>query len=303
MMAVEALHQAGGQAKEYAALYLRHENTKLTEAESVALEAETNEGARFQATMFAKIYAEFVGAVEDFGALCFAIRHRGADGILSHYLASQVGEVGTFFDHVLNNTSEDLSALMKLPDLASIQRQVKPDMFTILSNHYTNAPKLIAEVAAVYRTPPLGTVIRDLSTLPPDWPERIHMLVEAPDARRTTSTKGAIPQVFNKVKHRFMLIESPDEYAKLPTAAGYKAVAIEKTGPKVQVLIEAVGRVSMGAAEIAAVIIALDGAIPTWARCAPRQLPEGIDAEGSSARAETEGRIRITRTARDARVQ
>src|SRR2546426_8798093 len=73
MMAVEALLQARGRAKEYAALYLRHEDPKLGEAASVALEAQTNEGARFQGTMFAKIYAEFVGAVEDFGAA--VLRH------------------------------------------------------------------------------------------------------------------------------------------------------------------------------------------------------------------------------------
>jgi hypothetical protein len=46
------------------------------------LEAHTNEGARFQATMFAKIFAEFVGAVEDFGALFRSeLRDRGASRV------------------------------------------------------------------------------------------------------------------------------------------------------------------------------------------------------------------------------
>ena len=258
VMAVEALLQAGGQARQYAALYLRHEDPNLSEAASVALEAQTNEGARFQATMFAKIYAEFVGAVEDFGALCFAIRYRGADGILGRYLASSVGEVGTLFDHVLQNPGQDLGILFRLPNLPSIQTQVEPGMFSILSNHYANMPKHIAQVAAVYRTPPSATLIQDLSTLPPDWRERVHVMVEAPGVAEIGSTRGAIPQVFNKIKHRFMLIDSPDEYAKLPTAAGYKVVAIEKTGPRVEALVEALRRASRGAAEIAATILQLD---------------------------------------------
>ena len=103
MMAVEALLQGGRKAKEHAALYLKHENPSLDDVGAVALEKRTN-GCFFQKVMLAKIFAEFVGAVEDFGALCFAVCHRGPDeGILRRYLASSVGDVGTFFAHVLQH--------------------------------------------------------------------------------------------------------------------------------------------------------------------------------------------------------
>lgn len=260
MMAVESLRQAGGTAQLWAAIYLRRENPALTAAEATALEAQTNEGARFQATMFAKIFAEFVGAVEDFGGLCFAIRNRGTEGILARYLGSEPRDVATFFDHVLTNPGENLGTVFRLPDLPSIQPNVQPAMFTVLSNHYANAPAHIAQVATVYRTPPSATLIQDLSALPPDWRQRVHVMLEAPGTAGVASTRGAIPQVFNKIKHRFMLMESPDEYAKLPTASQYRVVAIEMTGPRVEELVEALHRVSMGSAEIAATILELDRA-------------------------------------------
>lgn len=260
MMAVEALVQGGGDAKRYAALYLKHENPKLDDAAALALEQKTNEGARFQRVMFAKLFAEYVAAVEDFGALGFAIRHRGPEGILNCYLRSRLGKVGTFFDHVLQHPCEDLGTLFRLPDLASIQPKVKPEVFAILSGHYANAPKHITQVATVYRTPPAATHIQDLATLPHDWNERVFIMLEAPGTPATVSTKGAAPQVFNKIKHRFMLIESVDEYAKLPDAAQYRAVVIEYTWAKVQPLIEALRTVSMGMAEIAATIRVLDEA-------------------------------------------
>ena len=259
MMAVEALHQAGGKADQFAALYLRHENPQLTEAESVALEKQINERARFQATMFAKIFAEFVGAVEDFGGLCFAVRHRGSAGILARYLGSQPGEVAGFFDHVLKTPSEDLGGLFRLPDLAAIEPQVKPEMFAILKNHYANAPKRIAEAAEVYRKPPGATLIEDLSTLPADWAGRIHVMLDAPGVVGPQPPQGAIPQVFNKIKHRFMVIESPDKYAKLGIT-GYKVVAIETTDERVKILMDALRNVSMGAAEIAMTILEMDRA-------------------------------------------
>jgi len=137
MMAVDALLYAGVNAKEFAARHVRMLEPGLTEAEAIA-RAETGEGARFQATMFAKIFGEFVAAVEDFGALCSAIRHRG---ILNRYFKSGVGEVGGFFDHVLHNPSEGLGSLLNLPDLASIKPRVTPELFANVSVDYAEIPK------------------------------------------------------------------------------------------------------------------------------------------------------------------
>ena len=67
------LLQGGRKRKEHAALYLKQKTPSLDDVGAVALEKQTNEGALFQKVMFAKIVAEFVGAVEDFGALCFAV--------------------------------------------------------------------------------------------------------------------------------------------------------------------------------------------------------------------------------------
>ena len=263
MMAVEALLQGGGNAKQYAALYLRHEDPNLDLEAAVALEQATNEGARFQKVMFAKIFAEFVGAVEDFGALCFAIRHRGTEGILARYLGCSVAEVGTFFEHILQHPGENLGELLRLPTLATIQAKLAPDKFRIVSDHYANAPTHISQVAAVYRTPPSGTLFQDLSSLPPDWNGRAYVMLDAPGTPQVRAPQGAVPQVFNKLKHRFMVVESVDAYSQLPNASEFKAVAIEMTGPRVQALVDALRTASMGIAEMAAILRILDEATIT----------------------------------------
>ena len=65
MVAVQALLHAGKNSVPHAVAYLRHENPALSEAEAIGTEARIQERARFQAIMFAKIFGEFVGAVED----------------------------------------------------------------------------------------------------------------------------------------------------------------------------------------------------------------------------------------------
>jgi hypothetical protein len=259
IMAVQALRHGGAKAKEFAVLYLKHEDPTLTTEQAIALEAEINERARFQRVMFAKMFAEYVAAMEDFGALCHAIRHRGAEGVLSHYLSSSPAQVGTLFDHVLTHPQEDLATLFKLPDLPSLQSRMTSSVFGILSNHYAETPKHIAEVANKYRM--VGEEhIDGLASLSSGWEERVHIMVAAPGARQPEATGGVAVLVLNKIKHRFMLIESVEEYAKLPNAELYRAVGIGTAWHHVGPLIESLRTVSMGTAEIAATIRVLDEA-------------------------------------------
>jgi hypothetical protein len=64
--------------------------------------------------------------------------------------------------------------------------------------------------------------------------------------------------VFNKLKHRFMLIGELHKYAALPNKKEYEVVAIATDGTRVRQLMEAVRQASMGAAEIASLIYELD---------------------------------------------
>ena len=138
-----------------------------------------------------------------------------------------------------------------------MQPKMKPETFAILTSQYTALPKGIAEMAGVYRSPPSAAMVQDLSALPADWRESVQIMIEAPGVG-AASTKGAVPQVFNKIKHRFMLVESPEAYMELPTAKEYRVIAIKKDGEHVHALVEAVRHASMGAAEVAALILKLD---------------------------------------------
>lgn len=260
MMAVEALLHAGGHAEEFAALYLQHENPTLTPQEAKALEQRTNERARFQMVMFGKIYAEYVAALEDFGAFCFAIQKRSTDGILSRYLRSETGDAAQFFDDVLSNFGRDLGTLLGLPDIASLSDKVAPETHALLTSNYAEVPKHIADVARAYRDPPTASEIRGLSSLSPNRNELVHIMVDAPGPAGRNPAKGLRAQAFNKIKHRFMMIESIEEYSKLPNASEYKAIVIEKDWPAVRTLFVELRRASAFVAEIAATIMKLDEA-------------------------------------------
>jgi hypothetical protein len=158
------------------------------------------------------------------------------------------------------NFGWNLGELFRLPDLGAIQPMLSPEDLKIVSDHYANAPRHIGEVAKVSRTPPSATLIHDLATLPPDWMGLAFVMLDAPGTPAVRTPQGALPQVFNKLKHRFMVVESVDEYSALPNAGEFRAISTEMTGERVKSLMTSLRTASMGIAEIAATITKLDEA-------------------------------------------
>jgi hypothetical protein len=255
MMAVEALLRAGVDSKAFGAHFLRRANPALSEEEAREEESATNEGGRFQKVMFAKILAEFAGSLEDFGALCFAIRERATSGILQQYLESR-GQVGQFFTHVLAHPGEDLGVILQLPSLATLREHLGDSDFAILTGHYEQGADLVRRVASNYRAPGGITGARGLTPLREDWQECVHILLSV-GGNGPPGPHGIIPRTYNKIKHRFAVLEGVPEYAELPITEEFDVVVIEKTGERAMTLVEATRTVSMAAVEIAATLVFL----------------------------------------------
>jgi hypothetical protein len=256
VMAVEALLSAGTEGPRFAASTLKRLSPELSEAEAEAQEAATNEAARFQRVMFAKIFAEFVAALEDFGALCFAIRSRARRGLLREFLASEVGDAASFFDTVLASPTMDLGEMLGLPPLASLKATLTDADYAVIERHYEEGAGFVRNMAAIYRDPPKEGVSPSLVPLRPDWQGCAHVLLDVAGDKK--GAKGLFAWTFNKLKHRFMVLESVEEYAALPIASDFSVVSIETNGERAQLLVAATRDASRGAAEMAHVVAALD---------------------------------------------
>lgn len=82
---------------------------------------------RYHKILRVKLFQEFVLGVEEVGALCFAVRERGDNGILFQYLNYDVKDIATFYREVLGNVFAPLDVLLALPSRGEIKARVASD--------------------------------------------------------------------------------------------------------------------------------------------------------------------------------
>ena len=80
--------------------------------------ADRDGGALDQKILTAKIASETISAIEDLGALGWAIQQRESEGILRNYINSLPADVRSFYRDVSSSRVE-MSSLLKLPDIGS----------------------------------------------------------------------------------------------------------------------------------------------------------------------------------------
>jgi hypothetical protein len=91
-----ALYDAGLNASTTAA-ELRMHVELLPIIESQRMADQLNDAPRIQKIVVAKLMVEYIGAVEELGALCESIRYRSKAGIFSRFIESSVGQVAAFY--------------------------------------------------------------------------------------------------------------------------------------------------------------------------------------------------------------
>lgn len=104
-----------------------------------------------------KIYAEFIAAMEDIGALCIAIRHRqDSAGLVYAYLTygqvrrpgSPATKLNKLFEAALDGNG--LANALELPDLSTVFRNVPSIKHFPTPSLYEEANKVLAMVAKAY---------------------------------------------------------------------------------------------------------------------------------------------------------
>lgn len=198
--------------------------------ELASSEQKVSEAGRFQAICQAKIFAEMVAAFEDFGALCHAIAARGEREIMLGYLRCSVGQVDRFFRRVLNAPSPTLEELLLLPARADVFASAPKDLGAILSDSYNELSEILAGAAQHYATMPDRTHAITLSLPGADWREHINIFVEAvPAGRKAPSSAVMHRRVFEKIKHRFLVLTEIGDYAKISGDPEFHGVSYPRT--------------------------------------------------------------------------
>lgn len=213
----------------------------------------------------AKIFAEFVSACEDLGALGDAIRHRARNGVCLRYMASGTGEAASFFDHVLsydvlNDPSVTMGTLLGLPDIAVLANSFSPEDYVEVQQSFRNQAINLYAAASMYRDR-VGAQIRTApgNALPTAQADEMYILLDIRPAGAASTQRGDIQaRAFNKIKHRFMLTDQLNDYALVGTADTIEYAVLKPQA--IDGFFESIAAIAGTMAELAAFFLHLDTA-------------------------------------------
>lgn len=246
----------------FASDQLRHYASREAAAEDVRVHGEAKGIERI---ICAKIFAEFVSACEDLGALGDAIRNRGRNGIFLRYMSSQVSETASFFDHVLshdvlNDPSVTLGTLLGLPDVAVLASRFSPEDYAEVQQSFRNQAINVYAAGSMYRDK-LGAQIKTATgSIPPTaQADEMYILLDIRPAGSASAQRGGIhSRAFNKIKHRFMVTDQLNDYV-LTGATDTIEYAILRP-EMIDAFFESTVAVAGTMAELAAFLLHLDAA-------------------------------------------
>lgn len=211
MVGAIAFYNAGLNGVDTAAEMRKHVE-ELSDQDAKQFVQKVNDAPRIQKIACARLRAEVIAAIEDFGALCWAIRHRSNDGIYRRYVDSSVGEAANFHDHVLANPQDGLDKLLNLPNLASMQAALPTKVFAEVGKTYAAYPARMSSFANAYRQTPSVDLV-DQTNLPATWANEVNILLGRPGQRFGSNKKSTFVLAANKIKHRFVVAEQLDTIA------------------------------------------------------------------------------------------
>jgi len=245
---------------------ISHEQLEfMSHDKAVRQEQSLRTGARVQGIMVSRLFAEYVSTIEDFGAFLHAIRRRrqGNKGVFVKYLDSEVNAVADFFDYVIKNPTLDLGQMLELPTIEKLKSKLSSDKLQDTANHYRDFAIVVADLAKSYREKSVASSA-DISTktLPSDWTDSIYTVLELSpsnvpaNGQSENDTKPLMTEAFNKIKHRFMIIEMLDDFLKAEPKDTTLRVAFQSRRPEWAFgLLQTIGAIVMLQAEIAATVL------------------------------------------------
>lgn len=204
-VACSGLYSAGENSLNTAALVLSNiENLSFEEAEKKAMQQ--NEAARVQSIIIAKMIAEFVGAMEDLSAFCYAVKNRSGDGIFLKYLSSK-NEVSDYTKDLVDNIDkeEELSNILNIPHLEDLKKKISHSLYKDIEDSYKNLYCVITAIAEMYQKTNNEENGLDKADIDEDV---IYIITDAVrKEKQKKKDKKIFCSVYNKIKHRFLVFD------------------------------------------------------------------------------------------------
>ena len=211
-----------------------HKLIKASEQEDFINKLAQARLASIQSIMIARIYAELIAAYEDLGNLCWAIKKRKTErkGIFATYLETRDGSYKQFYQSLINRIDGSnlhdppvtLGDILKLPSINDLQGNFPPDLLLNLEQDYLEKPNHLYDIAKFYLGK-LGDAWKiatnnqasgQAATQSPPTTEldsHIHIIMGAIPVEDQPQQDKITTEVFNKIKHIFMVTENLSAYA------------------------------------------------------------------------------------------
>lgn len=146
------------------------------------------EPGRAQKILRAKIFAEYIALLENFGVLCLAIKKRARQSVMWTYLNTEPQEVAQFYEYVLSFKSPpSLQRLLDLPRVSDVRKAMDSDVNRPIAGLTDNVPQL-----------PIENVIYDYKA----HSENINLIAKM---YREGDARNVV--IYNKIKHVFSIVE------------------------------------------------------------------------------------------------
>lgn len=191
------------------AVRMRKHLDRISDDEAERKAEELNDWSRVEDILIAKIIGEYVSSMEDFGAICYAIKNR-KKGIFKTYLkCNDKDEIEPFLDKILKieESNISLSNLLDLPSIEELKGKLDPELFAGFQYLYKSCGEAIRKVAEQYR------YIENSSNHLVKEQEDVIYIVTNIKERKTDNpsinpSSGFLKRIYNKIKHRFLVFQS-----------------------------------------------------------------------------------------------
>ncbi|MCF8567076.1 hypothetical protein LLE49_20350 [Alicyclobacillus tolerans] len=158
----------------------------------------------------AKIYAEFVAAIEDYTSFFYAITKK-KNGILYEYANSR-SEGRDFSAFVQTTTSKTLSNILGLPPLNKLRSNLNSDEYKSVRDMYKEIPKSLRRITKIYQPADFSGLVK--TDVPTPESDSFHVILDyTPSGHKPknrfidVSDLSLMTKMHNKIKHRFLVVD------------------------------------------------------------------------------------------------
>jgi len=258
-VAAEAIYRAGVDAAQVAVKV--HQALEFQSAdEAIQAARELGTGGRIQSIVIARLYGERASAYEDLGAFLHAIRNRRNGGLFKNYLNSSPAQVERFYRFAVSERPTDLGIMLNLPAIDRVARYLTNEEVSILRQEYEQFANDIVTLAEEYQ----GRM-SNVSTYPDghqlgrDWRDQLYLALKmVPRQTGGNLNNSLMVEAYNKIKHRFTLIERMDDFLHADPKDEALITAIQPRTPEwAEKLLVSIAGVTTRAMEITAIVLKL----------------------------------------------